>query len=106
MKYVILCLLALMVGCTAKPVIVTKTVTQYAVMEDSWIADCNITPPPNPVPYSTASLQHRLDMWAKSYADLAKEATLCNIRLVGARSYNDKKKLEVITITCTNGICK
>lgn len=106
MKYVALCLFALLVGCAAEPVVVTKTVTQYAVLEDSWIADCVITPPPNPVPYNAASLQHRLDMWAKSYAELAKEAVNCNTRLVGARSYNDKKKLEVITTTCTNGVCK
>lgn len=106
MNYVMLCVFALMAGCAAEPVIVTKTTTQYAVMEDSWIADCNLTPPPNPVPYNTADLQHRLDMWAKSYGDLAKEIVDCNTRLVGARSYNDKKKLETTTVICTNGVCK
>lgn len=106
MNYVMLCLFSLMAGCAAEPVVVTKTTTQYATMDDSWIADCVISPPPSPIPYNAANLQHRLDMWAKSYADLVKETVDCNTRLVGARSYNAKKKLETTTVTCTNGVCK
>lgn len=106
MKYVMICLFALMVGCAAEPVVVTKTVTQYATMDDSWIADCGIAPPPSPIPYNAATLQHRLDMWAKSYAEMVKETVDCNTRLVGARNYNAKKKLETTTVTCTNGVCK
>lgn len=106
MKYLMLCVFALMVGCAAEPVVVTKTVTQYATMDDSWIADCAIAPPPSPVPYQKADLQHRLDMWAKAYAVSVKESVECNKRLAGARSYNAKKKLETTTVTCANGVCK
>lgn len=106
MNYLMLCVFALMAGCAAEPVVVTKTTTQYAVMEDSWIADCPIVSPPAFVPYAAADLQHRLDMWTKTYAEQVKETVDCNARLVGARQYNAKKKLETTTVTCANGVCK
>lgn len=106
MKYVLLCMFALLVGCATEPSVVTKTTTQYAVLDERWIADCPITSPPDPIVYNTANLQHRLDMWSVAYANLVQSVVNCNVRLVGARSYNDKKKLETTTITCTNGVCK
>lgn len=101
-----LVLILLLVGCGPKIVTVTKTVTEYATLDDRWIVDCVITPPPSIVPYAAADLQHRLDMWAKSYAGFVKETTDCNARLLGARNYNAKKKLETSTVTCIDGICK
>lgn len=106
MKYVVLLfVLVLLVGCGAKEVIVNKTTTNYATLDDSWIADCDTTPPPSPVPYAAADLQHRLDMWSKSYNDLVAAVMACNVRLLGARNYNTKKKVETTTVTCREGVC-
>lgn len=101
-------LLLVLVGCTPqiKEVVVEKTVTRYATMEDAWLADCPVLPPPTMDPkYRSASLQGRIDLWSTFYVQYAKVGGGCNVVLKNAREYNQLKRSESTTLTCKEGVC-
>lgn len=107
MKYLFLAMLLVLAGCTApKEVIVTKTVTNYAVLDDTWLQDCPTVPPPVPLVYKAATLKQRTDMWAATYVEQAKLNAQCRIRTKNARDYNALKRTQSSVLTCTEGQCK
>lgn len=93
-------------GCSNKQVVVTETTTKYAVMDDGWLADCPTVAPPDKMVYKAATLQQRVDMWAATYVAQAKVNAKCRVLSQGARDYNQLKRNESSTLTCSQGQCK
>lgn len=98
----------MMLGCTpqVKEVLVERTVTKYAVLDDKWLADCPLLPPADPVLYNKMTLQERVDFWSTLYVRQSAVNGSCDIRLTSARRYNALKRSETNILTCKEGVCK
>lgn len=102
------CFSILITGCApkVKEVIVERTVTKYAVIDDRWLKDCPVLSPAEPDEYRQMSLQEQVDFWSGLYIKQIGLVGACNIRLDNTRNYNALKKDEVNILTCKEGVCK
>jgi hypothetical protein len=88
MKYLLTLWLALaLFGCTRTE---TKyeTQTHFVTMDEDWIKDCVIVPPPEEVAYEAAPQGVRSAMWSKVYVRQLLENSVCNGGLAKARAMN------------------
>jgi hypothetical protein len=76
-----------LIGCTRTET-VYETRTQFATMEDDWIKDCVIVPPPEKVAYKAAPEGVRDAMWSKVYVRQLLENDICNKGKAKARAWN------------------
>lgn len=102
------CFSILLAGCgpKVKDVIVERTVTKYAVIDDRWLKDCPVLAPMEPEAYRKLTLQDRVDFWSDLYLRQVGLVGTCNIRLSNSRNYNALKRDEVNVLTCKEGVCK
>lgn len=62
--------------------------TSYIVMDDDWLKDCNIVPPPDQVIYRTSPEGVKTVLWSKVYANQIMELDICNKGKAKARAFN------------------
>lgn len=85
--FILLILLLITAGCqTTKTVYVPQT--SYIVMDDDWLKDCGIVPPPDQVIYMTSSEGVKTVLWSKVYASQIMELDICNKNKAKARAFN------------------
>lgn len=101
---IVLCLLML-VGC-ANERVVKESTTEYVGVQDKWIVDCPVVPPPAGSVYLTASPEMRNLLWSKVYTQQAILNGGCNIRLKEARDYNMARTSKVDVVRCVDSTCK
>lgn len=92
MKYFLTLWLALaLFGCTR---VETKyeTQTHFVVMDEEWLKDCVVVPPPEKVAYEAAPEGVRSAMWSKVYVRQLLENSVCNQGKEKARAYNQTAK--------------
>lgn len=88
MKYILaFCLAVSLSGCVAATEPVGANTT-FVTVDDDWIRDCTIVPPPEPKAYEAAPEGLRNVMWSRVYIEQAKETGSCNVRVGKARDYN------------------
>jgi hypothetical protein len=92
MKYFLaLCTVLALFGCTRTE---TKyeTQTHFVTMDDEWLKDCVVVPPPEKVAYEAAPEGVRAAMWSKVYVRQLLENSLCNKGTGKARAFNETAK--------------
>lgn len=88
MKYILTLWLALaLFGCTRVETVYEPR-TQFVTMDEDWIKDCVIVPPPEKVAYEAAPEGVRSAMWSKVYVRQLLENSVCSSSLGKARAYN------------------
>lgn len=85
------CMALLLGGCQNSNVVYVPT-TQYVVMDDDWLKDCVVVPPPEKTSYGASLDAVRKALWSKTYIKQMAELDTCNLNKAKAREFNDLAK--------------
>lgn len=87
----LVCLALLLSGCPSSNVVYVPT-TQYVVMDDDWLKDCVVVPPPEKTSYDASLEAVKRAMWSKAYIKQMAEVDTCNLNKSKARDFNKLAK--------------